>query len=181
MVHVILADGFEETEALVPVDLLRRAGEDVLLVGLNGLQVTGGHGITVVADKLFEEASTVVPDMLFLPGGSGGVEKLAQHDSLMVCIQRAWNEGVYLAAICAAPTILARMGLLDRRNAVCCPGMEEEMDSAVVQKGRAVVTDGRIITGEAAGSAFHFGLKLVEVRKGAAAARSVQDAIHFRS
>ena len=179
MVHVILADGFEEAEAVVPVDLLRRAGEDVLLIGLNGLQVTGAHGITVVADILFEEACKEVPNMLLLPGGGGGVEKMAKHNSLMGCIQQAFNQGVYLAAICAAPTILARMGLLDRRNAVCCPGMEDEMDSAVVQKGDAVVTDGRIITGEAAGSVFQFGLKLVEVRKGAAAARKVRDAIHF--
>lgn len=95
-------------------------------------------------------------------------------------IQRAWDQGCYLAAICAAPTILAHLGIVDRRKAVCYPGMEEEMGSAVIQTGCPVVVDGRIITGEAAGSAFDFGLKLVEILSGAEAVRKVRDAVHYR-
>lgn len=94
-------------------------------------------------------------------------------------IQHCYDEGRWLAAICAAPTILANLGFLDRRRAVCYPGMEELMGSAVVQKGAPVVADGHIITGEAAGSSFPFGLKLVEVLKGAEAARQVCHAVHY--
>ncbi|MCC8122747.1 MAG: DJ-1/PfpI family protein [Oscillospiraceae bacterium] len=181
MVHIILADGFEEAEALVPADLLRRAGEDVLLVGLEGTQVRGGQGITVNADTTFGEAHDSTPHMLVLPGGAGGVARMRAHNRLLEHIQRAWDAGVYIAAICAAPTILAKMGLLDRRKAVCYPGLEDEMDSAVIQKGEAVVVDGRIITSEAAGSVFPFALKLVEALKGAALAAQVKDAIHYRA
>ena len=97
----------------------------------------------------------------------------------MALVQQAYDKGCWLCAICAGPTILARMGLLDRRRAVCYPGLEDEMGSAVVQKGARVVADGRIITGEAAGSAFDFGLKLVEALKGPEAARTVREAVHY--
>ena len=90
------------------------------------------------------------------------------------------ERGIYLAAICAAPTILAHQGFLDRRKAVCYPGMEDEMGSAVVQKGKNVVVDGHIITAEAAGSAFDFGLKLVETLRGPAAAEQVRESVHYR-
>ena len=146
MVAILLGTGFEESEALVPADLLRRAGIEVRLVGVDGPAVTSAHGVTVTADLT-----------------------LAELD----------REGRWLAAICAAPTILANLGFLDRRRAVCYPGMEELMGSAVVQKGAPVVADGHIITGEAAGSSFPFGLKLVEVLKGAEAARQVCHAVHY--
>lgn len=104
--------------------------------------------------------------MLVLPGGLGGVEAIQKNQFALALIQKAYDRGCWLCAICAAPTILAREGCLDRRKAVCYPGMEDEMGSAVVQKGAQVVTDGRIITGEAAGSAFEFGLRLVEAACG---------------
>ena len=118
-------------------------------------------------------------DMLVLPGGLGGVEVLQGDRHVQALIQHCYDEGRWLAAICAAPTILANLGFLDRRRAVCYPGMEELMGSAVVQKGAPVVADGHIITGEAAGSSFPFGLKLVEVLKGAEAARQVCHAVHY--
>ena len=119
-------------------------------------------------------------DMLVLPGGLGGVEVLQGDRHVQALIQHCYDEGRWLAAICAAPTILANLGFLDRRRAVCYPGMEELMGSAVVQKGAPVVADGHIITGEAAGSSFPFGLKLVEVLRGEEAARAVNDVIYYR-
>lgn len=180
MVCMLLGDGFEEAEAIVTADLLRRSGVDVSLVGLDGLAVTGGHGITVTADMTMDEVSLPSLKMLILPGGRGGVESIQMNLFAMALIQRAGNEGCYLAAICAAPTILAYLGILDRRKAVCYPGLEPEMGSAVVRKGEAVVEDGRIITGRGPGAVFDFGLKLVEVLKGADAAARLKEELHYQ-
>ena len=179
MVAILLGNGFEESEALVPADLLRRAGIKVALVGLDSLQVTGSHGITVTADTTLDQLESDQLRMLMLPGGLGGVEAISGDMRAQALIQRCYDHGCWLAAICAAPTILANLGMLDRRNAVCYPGMEDLMGSAVVQKGSQVVTDGRIITGEAAGSAFEFGLRLVEAACGREAMERVRDAVHF--
>ena len=180
MVYILLGEGFEEAEALVPADLLRRAGAEVSLVGLESREVAGGHGITVKADCTLDQVDEDRMEMLVLPGGMGGVEAIQMNLFAMALIQRAYDRGCWLCAICAAPTILARMGCLDRRSAVCYPGLEDEMGSAVVRKGQSVVTDGRIITGEAAGSAFQFGLRLVEALKGREAAAKVCASVHFR-
>ena len=179
MVAILLGKGFEEAEAIVPADLLRRAGVEVRLVGVGGRQVTSSHGITITADLTLEELDRDQVELLMLPGGMGGVETLSGDVRAQALIQHCYNEGRWLAAICAAPTILANLGMLDRRNAVCYPGMEELMGSAVVQKGAGVVVDGHMITAEAAGSAFPFGLKLVEVLKGADAARKVAHDVHY--
>ena len=177
MVNILLADGFEEAEALVPADLLRRAGIPVQLAGLDGLSVTGGHGITVTADLTMEQIAPEGMKMLVLPGGLGGVQAIMGSLSAQALIQKVWDKGCYLAAICAAPTILAHLGIVDRRKAVCYPGMEDAMGSAVVQEGCPVVCDGRIITGEAA---FDFGLKLVETLAGAEAAQRVRGEVFYR-
>ena len=179
MVYVLLGEGFEEAEAIVPVDLLRRAGVEVKLAGVTGSQVTSSHGITVVCDCALREIDEENLTMLMLPGGLGGVEAIQESEAALGIIQRAADRGVYIAAICAAPTILARLGLLDRRQAVCYPGMEDQMLSAVVRKGTPVVTDGHIITSEAAGSAFEFGFKLVEILTDAETARQVRQAVHY--
>ena len=179
MVAILLGTGFEEAEAMVPADLLRRAGIEVALVGLEGRQVSGSHGIPVIADTTLEELDRDTVDMLMLPGGLGGVEAISSNVHAQALIQYCYDHGRWLAAICAAPTILANLGMLDRRRAVCYPGMEDLMGSAVVQKGSPVVVDGHIITGEAAGSSFPFGLKLVEILKGASAAEQVCHAVHY--
>lgn len=181
MVAILLGEGFEEAEALVPADLLRRAGIATALVGVDGDVVTGSHGIAVRADLTLEQADPDALEMLVLPGGLGGVASIQMNLFATALIQRAWERGLYLAAICAAPTILAGMGILDRRRAVCYPGMEDEMGSAVVCRDRRVVVDGHIITAEAAGSAFEFGLKLVEVLSGAACAQRVRQEVHYHS
>ena len=179
MVCVFLGTGFEEAEALVPADLLRRAGIPVALVGLTGREVTGSHQITVKTDKLLSEVDPADTEMLFLPGGTGGVASIAACPEALALVRALYEEGRYVAAICAAPTLLASLGLLEGRRAVCYPGMEDKMAGALVQKGSPVVEDGAIITGEAAGSAFAFGLKLVELLKGTATAEKVKESIHY--
>ncbi len=179
MVYLLLADGFEEAEALVTADLLRRAGVELALVGLNGLSVSGAHHITVTADCLLSEVGEDV-EMVILPGGVDGVKHMMMNLFAQAFIQRAGERGSYVAAICAAPTILAHLCMLDRRKAVCYPGLEEQMYSAVVQKEKTVVADGRIITGEAAGSVFEFALKLVEVLKGVETAQKVKESVCYR-
>lgn len=179
MVYILLGDGFEEMEAIIPADVMRRAGLEVALVGIDGPQVTGGHGIVLNADITLDEVDGDHMELLMLPGGLGGVASIQMNLFALGLIQRAWDHGCYLAALCAAPTILAHIGILDRRKAVCYPGMEDEMGSAVVKTGHRVVVDGHIITGEAAGSAFDFALKLVEVLKGREAAETLRHDIHY--
>lgn len=179
MVAILLGKGFEEAEAIVPTDLLRRAGVEVRLVGVGGRQITGSHGITITADLTLEELDRDQVELLMLPGGMGGVETLSGDVRAQALIQHCYNEGRWLAAICAAPTILANLGMLDRRRAVCYPGLEELMGSAVVQKGSTVVVDGHIVTGEGPGSAFPFGLKLVEILRGSEAAAQLIHETHY--
>lgn len=179
MVYVLLGEGFEEAEAIVPVDLLRRAGVEVALTGVTGERVTSSHGITVVCDCALREVDEEDLTMVMLPGGLGGVEAIQASEAALGLVQRAADRGAYIAAICAAPTVLARLGLLDRRQAVCYPGMEDQMLSAVVQRGAPVVVDGHIVTGEAAGSAFAFGLKLVELLTDGETAQRVCQSVHY--
>lgn len=179
MVCVLLGTGFEEAEALVTVDLLRRAGLDVVLAGLTDREITGSHRITVKADKLLSEVNPADIEMVFLPGGLGGVKAISACPRALELIHTLHDEGRYVSAICAAPTVLAALGLLQDRPAVCYPGMEEQLSGAIVKKGVPVVPAGQIITGEAAGSVFAFGLKLIEVLKGASAAEMVKDQVFY--
>lgn len=180
MVYVLLGEGFEETEAIAPVDLLRRAGVEVSLASLKGKTVNSSHGVKVEADCLLKDVDESKLEMVVIPGGLGGVDAIMGDQSALGLIQRAADRGAYVCAICAGPTVLAHLGVADRRKAVCYPGMEEKMGSAVVQKGQRVVVDGHMVTGEAAGSSFEFGLKLVELLKGEEAARQVKHAVHYR-
>lgn len=180
MVYILLGNGFETIEALSPCDVLRRAGIEVKLVSLNqGLEVVSGQGITVKGDCLLSDVSMKSMDMLVLPGGLGGVHEIMSSVQAQFIIQKAAERGKWVCAICAAPTILAQLGLLDRRQAVVYPGMEEQMFSAVVLKGQSVVVDGRFVTGEAAGSSIEFGLKLIEVLKSKEDADKVRNGIHY--
>lgn len=181
MVCILLGNGFEESEALVPADLLRRAGVDVALTALQEQEVTGGHGITVRADLELSQVDPEAVELVFLPGGLGGVDALSHCPQALELIRSLYEKGRYVTAICAAPTLLSALGLLEGRRAICYPGMEEQMAGALVQKGSPVVQDGTLITGEAAGSAFTFGLKLVEVLKGTAAAEKIKAGIHYHS
>ena len=180
MVYILLGEGFEEAEAIVPGDLLRRAGVEVAYVGLEGPQVTGSHGVTVTADLTLEQVKTEDMEMLVLPGGLGGVASIQMDLFATALIQKARDLGCWLAAICAAPSILAHMGMLEGRPVTCHPCVWEEMGTAQVDRQAQVVTDGKTIPAQAAGPAFPFGLKLVEVLKGAEAARKIADGILYR-
>lgn len=179
MVCILLGNGFEEAEALVPADLLRRAGVEVALTSLEGAWVTGSHSITVKADITLSDINIQDVELVMLPGGLGGVKALGCDVRVAAFTQAVLKQGGYVSAICAAPTLLAAFGLLEGKRAVCYPGMETEMMGAVSQPSVPFVVDGHIITGEAAGSAFPFGLKLVELLKGPEAAQAVKDAVHY--
>lgn len=180
MVYIILGKGFEEAEAIIPCDLLRRAGIEVCFAGIGGLEITGGHGITVKADCVAEEADLSSARMLVLPGGLGGVASIRGCKAVMDAVRKAYEEERFVAAICAAPTILAELGITDEKNAVCYPGMEDQMGRACMLADGAVA-DGKVVTGKAAGTAFDFGLKLIEVLKGEDVAASIASSVVYHS
>lgn len=180
MVYILLAPGFEEAEALVPADLLRRADIKTALVSLGGDTVTGGHYITVKADLTIDQVDLTRANMIVLPGGSIGVKRLGDSPAVAALVQEVVDRDIWLAAICAAPTLLGRWGHLKGKRAVCYPGLEEQLTGAQVIRDAGVVEDGKLITGRAAGSAFDFGLKLVEVLAGPEKAAEVSHAVCYR-
>ena len=179
MVYILLGTGFEEVEALTPVDLLRRAGISVLTVGLNGKHITGGHGITVEADILVEEMDLTDLEMLVLPGGLGGVASIRGCEAAMNAIRFAYENGKLLGAICAGPTVLGDLGITNGKTCVCFPGCEGGMGTANIVT-EAAVQDGRLITGTSAGCAVPFALKLIAAIKGSAAAEAIARQIVIR-
>ena len=180
MVYVLLGTGFEETEAIAPIDLLRRAGIQVLTVGVNGKTVVGGHGIGVVADITLDEMDLTAMDMIVLPGGLGGVASVRASQPAMDALRFAWENGKFVAAICAGPTVLADLGITDGKEATCYPGCESQMGSAIIHENAAAVTDGKIITGTSAGCAIPFGLQLIAALKGKEAAEAIAKQIVIR-
>jgi len=180
MVYVLLGTGFEETEAIAPIDLLRRAGVEVLTVGINGKIVYGGHGIGVEADIVLEEMDLTNMEMIVLPGGLGGVASIRASKEAMQAISFAQENGCYVAAICAGPTVLADLHITDGRNATCYPGCESDMGTAIMAENAPCVTDGKIITGTSAGCAVSFGLALVAALKGQDTANAIAQQIVIR-
>ena len=162
MIYLLLADGFEEAEALVPLDLLRRAGLAVKTVAVTTGPVVGSHGIPVVADIAPHEATEPI-DLLVFPGGLPGATNLDASPEVETLLRRAMEENARLAAICVAPLILGKRGLLAGKRAICYPGFEEYLTGAEIAGGARVVTDGRITTGIGMGAAAEFGLELVSL------------------
>lgn len=158
MIYVLLAEGFEEIEALTPVDLLRRAGLEVQTVGVTGKTVTGSHGIPVVADVTPDEMGAC--ELLILPGGMPGAKHLDEWEGMDPLLARVTDEGGRIAAICAAPMILGKRGYLKGRWAVCFPGFEDTLIGANLAGGR-VITDGPYTTAIGMGAAHEFGAELV--------------------
>ena len=180
MVYVLLGTGFEEIEALTPVDLLRRAGVQVRTVGLNGKIVYGGHAIGVEADMTIEELNVSDAEMIVLPGGLGGVASIRGCQKALEAVRAVYEMDKYVAAICAAPTVLADLGLLTGVKATCYPGQIPNMGDADVIPNAACITDGKIITGTSAGTATPFALVLIEALKGEEAVKVIADQIVFR-
>ena len=164
MIIVLLADGFEELEALSPIDILRRGGFEVKTVGINGRIPVGAHGIPVVCDAIPEDISLDEVSMAIFPGGMPGSLNLDASEYTDRVIASLTRRGGRLAAICAAPLIFGRRGLLDGRKATCFPGFEKELRGAIVTDA-AVVTDGNITTARDFRAAVEFGDRLAELLK----------------
>jgi len=180
MVYMLLGTGFEETEAIAPLDLLRRAGVDVMTVGVTGKTVFGGHNIGIEADITIAEMDLTNLEMIILPGGLGGVASARASKPALNALKFAWENDKFVAAICAGPTVLADLGITDGKNATCYPGCETGMGSANMIADAACVRDGKLITGTSAGCAIPFGLALVEALKGKEAADTVGRQIVIR-
>jgi len=171
MVYLFLADGFEEIEALTCVDILRRANIEILTVSISEKNVKGAHGINVEADMLISDCGQA--QMLILPGGGVGTDNLKASKPLADFIRTAHENGVYLAAICAAPTVFGGLGILSGKNAVCYPGLEDGLIGATVSSERVCV-DGKIITSKGPGTTSEFALTLVEILKDKASADALR-------
>lgn len=179
MVYVMLGTGFEEIEALAPVDLMRRAGIDVLTVGINGKIVYGGRGIGVQADIAIGEMDLSELEMIVLPGGLGGVASIRASEPTLDAVRFAYENDRFVAAICAGPTVLADLGITEGKHATCFPGQTGNMKNAVLEE-KAFVRDGKIITGASAGCAVEFGLALIEALRGAEASEQIRKQIVIR-
>lgn len=180
MIYVFLADGFEEIEALAPVDFLLRAGIEVKTVGVSGKFCRGAHGINVEADILLED---VVLDEnvqgIILPGGMPGAENLNNSELVQKAIDYCNENNKIIGAICAAPFILGRKGLLKGKNATCFPGFEDELIGAnLVESG--VIIDGTIVTAKGAGVAWEFGAAICSIIKGEEKSLEILRGIQWR-
>ncbi len=161
-VCVFLADGFEEIEGLTVVDLLRRAGIEVTTTSITGNDIIhGAHGIDVLADELFDEVDFEMQDMAVLPGGMPGTLHLEAHHGVKEVLEQYYEKGKYIAAICAAPSILGKYGMLKGRKATSYPGFEEALEGATYVYDEVAVDD-FIITSRGMGTAIAFSLKLIE-------------------
>lgn len=177
MVLMFLADGFEESEAIVPLDILRRSGAEVKTVSIvKEKTVTGSHGIKVTADISVYELPKDPPEMIVLPGGMPGADNLNESNPVKYMVADTYKRGGFVAAICAAPIVFGSMGLLNGRNATCYPGFEEKLVGATI-KNEKVVRDGNIITAIGMGAALDFGCELVRALKGKQEADRIREAV----
>lgn len=171
---VVLAEGFEEIEAVTPVDVLRRAGVEVTLAGVGGRRIRGARGVVYEADCLLEAAPRDA-DLLVLPGGMPGASNLAAAPAVGELVHAIYARGGRVAAICAAPAVaLAPLGLLEGKRATCYPGFEERFGPGVERASERVVVDGRITTSRGPGTALEFALSLVEQLVSAEAAAKLR-------
>ncbi len=177
-VYLFLIDGFEETEALATVDVMRRAALPVVTVSLNGQQrVTGSHQIAIEADCRFEAVDFSDASMLVIPGGT---PKFAEHEGLLSLVSRKHAEGIRLSAICAAPMVFGKLGLLKGRKATCYPGFEKYLEGAEIT-GAMVQEDGLFITAKGPAAALPFGYAIVEALCGREKAETVRRAMLYEA
>ena len=172
-VLVPLAEGCEELEAVTIIDILRRAGIDVVTAGLTPGPVRASRGVTLVPDTLLDTVLSSDFDMIVLPGGKGGAERLAADPRVRDLLMKAAEDGNYLAAICAAPRVLAEAGLLAGRRATSFPGILDDIQGIKLSRD-PVVRDGTIVTSRGPGTAMDFALELVRLLLGEAARADVE-------
>lgn len=165
--YAFLATGFEEVEALAVIDVLRRSKIDMKMVSIsNEKAVTGSHGITIMADELFDDIKDDDADLYFLPGGLQGTNNLGSHEELCALLKNKFNAGRHIAAVCAAPSVLGKIGILDGKKATCYPGFEDKLTGANVltsDRSIRVVTDGNVTTSRGMGTSVELGLELTAV------------------
>lgn len=176
MLYMFFAPGFEETEAVASLDVIRRAGIDARSVGVGSKHITGSHGISVNCDMDAEEATFTGLDGVILPGGMPGTLNLEKSERVCEAVDFCAANGKLVAAICAAPSVLGKKGLLKGKSAVCYPGFEKYLEGADIPD-RYVVTSGNIITARGMGSAVEFGLAIAAYFKGEAAAAELRDTL----
>ncbi len=179
MIIVFLADGFEEAEALVPVDMLKRCGLEVKTVSIMETKlVTGTHGIQVFADEHYKDFKLQSPDAVILPGGLPGADHLENSACVKEAVLSANEEGKLICAICAAPKVLGSYGLLEGKKAVCYPGFEEKLKGAVTSND-GVMVSGNIITSRAAGKCFDFAFEIAKALGKEKEAEKVKNSILY--
>lgn len=179
-VYVFLADGTEEVEALTVVDLLRRAGVEVVTVSvMEKKQIISSHKIAIEADELFGQSDYADGAMLVLPGGMPGTTHLKEHEALRKVLSDYQNSGKYLAAICAAPSVFGENGMLEGKRATCYPGFEQALTGAKLTN-QAVVTDGQFITSKGLGTAIDFSLELITRLTTKETAEQIAKAVQYR-
>lgn len=178
-VYAFFADGSEEVELLAVVDVLKRGGQEVKLVSVTGQRdVVSAHGIRFQADLEFSETDLRDADLLFLPGGMPGTENLSAHEGLLNALKEACAENKRIGAICAAPSILGELGLLEGRRATCFPGYEIKLKGAIYTR-EGVVTDGNITTARGLGYALDMGLELLKLLTDESRALKIKEAIQY--
>ncbi len=163
MVYVFLAEGFEEMEAIAPVDILRRLNIPVTTVGVTGKSISGSHNIIICADKSIDECDFSDAEAIVLPGGMPGTVNLSKSETLCSLIKDFFNNGKIIAALCAAPSVLGSLGILDGREFTCYPGFEKDI-KGIYKKEPLVISEGSsaVITGWGPGAAYRFGFALAE-------------------
>lgn len=180
MIHLFLADGFEEIEALATLDILRRCGLVVTTVSITKTRtVMGAHNIPVLADDIFRESAYAESEALILPGGMPGAKNLLDHVGLRKVLNAQNDRGGVIAAICAAPMVLGEHGLLQGRCATCYPGFEDQLKGAT-HKAEYVVEDGNIITGRGPAAAVEFGFAIASRFVSAARVAEVRAGMLFK-
>ncbi len=179
MLYMFLAEGFEETEAIGSLDVVRRAGIDIKTVGVTGKTVCGSHGVEIKADIVLSELSLENMTGIILPGGMPGTLNLQKDERVQAAIAYARENGLLMAAICAAPMILGELGILSGKNAVCYPGFEEHLKGADV-KPDPCVTDGNVITAKGAGASMLFGAAVVNYFKSGEGSEILEQMQHLR-
>ncbi|MBQ7573061.1 MAG: DJ-1/PfpI family protein [Clostridia bacterium] len=178
MVYVLLADGFEEIEAIEPIDIMRRAGIEVKTASITkNLEVTGAHNIKVIADMKITDVEPKDITLLMLPGGAGH-ELLDASNEVHYLINECVIRGIYIGAICAAPSILGKKMILNGKRATCFPGYEKYLYGANVT-GDKVVVDGKFITAKGAGAAADFGFAITGILKGNAVADKLKEQMQY--
>lgn len=178
-VYEFVANGGEDVEMLIPVDVLRRAGVDIKMVSVTGEKiVTTAHGVGIVADELIEDVDLSDADLLMIPGGLPGAENLCNHPQVREAILNQYNAGKLVSAICAGPMIFGSLGITQGKRCTCYPGFEDHLTGATYTE-ELVTVDGNIITGEGPAAAFPYAYKICEILCGAATSKALQDGMMY--